>query len=65
MVLKAAKPLVKHPRPILSVCRVCADEASGIHYGVTSCEGCKVCIYHEHYHKSLSLHGIKIVHIIF
>ncbi|XP_071848986.1 nuclear hormone receptor E75-like [Apostichopus japonicus] len=41
MVLKAAKPLVKHPRPILSVCRVCADEASGIHYGVTSCEGCK------------------------
>ncbi len=30
------------PKPILSNCRECGDEASGIHYGVTSCEGCKV-----------------------
>ncbi|XP_011662830.1 nuclear receptor ROR-beta [Strongylocentrotus purpuratus] len=28
-------------KPILPSCRVCGDEASGIHYGVTSCEGCK------------------------
>jgi hypothetical protein len=23
-------------------CRVCNDEATGIHYGVATCEGCKV-----------------------
>ncbi|XP_022085670.1 nuclear receptor subfamily 1 group D member 2-like isoform X2 [Acanthaster planci] len=29
------------PKPVLPLCRICTDEASGIHYGVTSCEGCK------------------------
>lgn len=23
-------------------CRICKSEATGIHYGVSSCEGCKV-----------------------
>jgi hypothetical protein len=28
-------------------CKVCGDEASGFHYGVDSCEGCKVSVFGE------------------
>lgn len=28
--------------PLSLECRVCSDKASGFHYGVHACEGCKV-----------------------
>lgn len=28
--------------PLLPPCRVCGDRASGFHYGVNTCEACKV-----------------------
>lgn len=30
------------PAPLDLECRVCSDKASGFHYGVHACEGCKV-----------------------
>ncbi|KAJ3612357.1 hypothetical protein NHX12_020633 [Muraenolepis orangiensis] len=34
------KPCPLTPTPVLQ-CRVCSDKASGFHYGVHACEGCK------------------------
>lgn len=33
------------------LCAVCTDEASGFHYGVNACEGCKVNVYSFFLHK--------------
>jgi hypothetical protein len=28
-------------------CKVCSQKASGLHFGVNTCEGCKVIIYYK------------------
>ncbi|CAG5927681.1 unnamed protein product [Menidia menidia] len=35
------------PPPLSLDCRVCSDKASGFHYGVHACEGCKPLIIHD------------------
>ncbi|KAH3837299.1 hypothetical protein DPMN_110685 [Dreissena polymorpha] len=29
-------------------CRICKDRATGLHYGVATCEGCKVCVLYQY-----------------
>jgi hypothetical protein len=40
----ANKSIINSISPSCTPCKVCGDEASGFHYGVDSCEGCKVCV---------------------
>ena len=39
------KELRKRPEKFdFGRCKICKDKATGIHYGIPSCEGCKVII---------------------
>jgi hypothetical protein len=34
---------LKRSRFLFGNCKICDDKGTGIHYGVLTCEGCKVC----------------------
>lgn len=42
-------------------CRICNSEATGIHYGVCSCEGCKVKYNFSRLHFNFFSFKIKII----
>ena len=41
------KPESVEPEEGQELCLVCADIANGIHFGVPTCEGCKVRCHHD------------------
>ena len=42
--------------PMLPPCRVCGEKASGLHYGVNTCEACKVRNHNIFYNIKLFLY---------
>ena len=42
--VRSSMPTGATPFPF-GECRVCSDKATGVHYGVATCEGCKVSVW--------------------
>ena len=51
------KPESIEPEEGQVLCEVCSDIANGVHFGVPTCEGCKVCIAYQ-------IFGVFLLHRI-
>lgn len=59
------KPMVVHAAEGQELCRVCGDLANGVHFGIFTCEGCKVGLFDLGWSVFMCFTAVNCVRIVF